>query len=74
MVVQRPIGNSLLRTGGAFTAITSLAMGLLFLFVIPIACSFVGSLLLIILGFLFIAGLLSFFLGNALMWRSRVKK
>ncbi len=74
MVVQRPTSSRLLRTGGAFTAIASLAMGLLFLFVIPTACSFVGSLQIVILGFLFIAGLLSFFLGYALMRKSRVKK
>ncbi len=74
-VIKRPInGTDMLRIGGAFTAIFSLAMGLLVLYVIPTACSFLGSLQLIILGFLFIAGLLSFFLGYALMRKSRVKK
>ena len=67
MVTQRPISNTALRIGGAFTAVFSLVMGLLVLFVIPGACSFVGGLQLLLLGFLFVIGVLAFFLGNALL-------
>ena len=66
MVRQSSVGGSLLRIGGAFTAVFSLAVGLLVLFVIPGACSFVSGLELIFLVFLFIIGVLAFFLGNAL--------
>ena len=70
MANQNPTSSSLLlRTGGAFTAVFSLVMGLLVLFVIPSACSFLSGLELIILGFLFIVGVASFFLGNALLRR-----
>ncbi len=70
MANQNPTSSSLLlRTGGAFTAVFSLVVGLLVLFVIPGACSFVSGLELIILGFLFIVGVASFFLGNALLRR-----
>ncbi len=67
-VIQRPINGTgtLLRVAGGFTAVFSLAMGLLILFVIPIACSFVGSLQLVILAFLFMGGLLAFLLGTIL--------
>jgi hypothetical protein len=72
-VIQRPIRpiidtGRVLRVGGAFTAIFSLAMGLLILFVVPIACSFVGGIQLIVLSFLFIGGLLALLLGKTL-WR-----
>ncbi len=66
MIKQNPVGSSLLRIGGAFTAVFSLAMGLLVLFVIPGACTFLSGLELIFLGFLFIIGVLAFFFGNAL--------
>ncbi len=66
MIKQNPVGSSLLRVGGAFTAVFSLVVGLLVLFVIPGACTFVSGLQLLILGFLFIVGVLAFFLGNVL--------
>jgi len=66
-VIGRPIDmndtNMVLRITGAFISIFSLAVGLLILFAIPIACSFVGSLQLVILGFLFVIGLLTFLLS-----------
>ena len=65
MQQERPNG-SVLRVGGGFTAIFSLAMGLLILFAIPSACSFVGSIQLLMLGFLFIIGILAFILGQVL--------
>ncbi len=68
MIRQESVGSSLLlRTGGVFAAAFSLVAGLLVLFVIP--GSFVSGLELIILGFLFIVGVATFFLGNALLRR-----
>ncbi|MFC2022293.1 hypothetical protein ACFLTR_03690 [Chloroflexota bacterium] len=66
MIGQNSAGSSLLRIGGAFTTAFSLAVGLLVLFVIPGACTFVSGLHLIFLGFLFIIGVFAFFLGNVL--------
>ena len=66
MVKHNSSGSNLLRITGGFVAIFSLAMGLLILFAIPGACSFVGSLQLIILGFLFIGGVFTFLLGEIL--------
>ncbi len=69
MIRQDSVGISILRIGGALTAVFSLVMGLLVLFVIPGACTFVSGLLLVVLGFLFIIGVLAFFLGNVLLHR-----
>jgi hypothetical protein len=69
MIGQNPTGSNLMRVGGAFTAVFSLAVGLLVLFVIPSACSFVSGLELILLGFLFVIGVFTFFLGNTLLHR-----
>lgn len=71
MVKQNLSGSSLLRIAGGFIAVFSVAMTLLVLFVIPGACSFLGGLQLLILGFLFIIGGLIFFLGTALSWKKR---
>lgn len=72
MLRQSTITNiSLLRVGGAFTAVFSLAMGLLVLYVIPVACSFVGSLQLAILALLFVGGVLAFLIGVVLSRRKR---
>ncbi len=71
MIKQNPVGSSLLRIGGAFTAVFSLVVGLLVLFVIPGACNFVSGLQLIFLGFLFIIGALAFFLGAVLSRQKR---
>ncbi len=71
MALQNPTSGNLLRIGGAFTAVFSLAMGLLVLFVIPGACSFVGSLQILILGSLFVIGGLAFLFGRALLGRQR---
>lgn len=58
---------------GGVLAAFSLVMGLLIVFVIPGGCSFVGGIQLFMLGFLFIIGLLCFFLGQALVWSKRAK-
>ncbi len=71
MIKQHPVGNGLLSVGGGFIMVFSVVMGLIILFVIPGGCSFVGSLQLIILGFLFVGGVLTFFLGVALSWKKR---
>jgi hypothetical protein len=72
MIIRRPITSTsdVLRIGGGFTAAFSLAMGLLVLFS-PFGCTFVGSLQLLVLSFLFIIGGLIFFLGQALIWKKR---
>ena len=59
--------SNVVRIAGAFTAAFSLAMGILVLYVIPGACSFVGSIQLVILGLLFIAGVFAFLLGSLWM-------
>ncbi len=71
MVTQNPVGSSLLRLSGAFIAVFSLVIGLLVLFVIPGACTFVSGIQLILLGFLFIIGVLAFLLGQVLVWKRR---
>lgn len=65
-VIGRHINGTgeVLRVAGAFIAAFSLVMGLLVTFVIPGACSFLGGLELIILGFLFIIGVLAFIFGQ----------
>lgn len=73
MIRHNSVGGSTLRIGGAVTVAFSLVAGLLVLFVIPGACSFVSGLLLIFLGFLFIIGGLAFFLGNVMLRRKRVE-
>ncbi len=69
IISQNLAGNNLLRIGGAFTAVFSLVVGLLVLYVIPSACSFFTSLELLILGFLFIGGVLTFLVGLLLSRR-----
>lgn len=69
MIRQNPMGSNLLSMGGVVAMVFSAAMGLLVLFVIPIACSFVSSLGVIILSFLFLIGGVAFLLGKALSWR-----
>ena len=64
MLIRSPVDLGILRTAGAFTAVFSLVVGLLVLFVIPGACSFVGGLQLVLLGFLFLAGVFAFLLGT----------
>ncbi|MFQ6121435.1 MAG: hypothetical protein ACE5LA_00015 [Dehalococcoidales bacterium] len=71
MVTQRPSYISILRIGGAFLAVFSVVVAALILYVIPIACSFVGNLQLVVLGFLFVGGVLSFFVGQGLARRRR---
>jgi len=63
-------GSSMLRLGGVLTSVFSLAMGLLIL-IIPTANTYVGSVQLLILGVLFLVGVLLFFLGQFLKWKKR---
>ena len=71
MIYDSPVTGSTLRLGGAFTTVFSVVAGLLVLFVIPVACTFVSGIQLIILGFLFVIGLLVFLLGQALVWKQK---
>ncbi|MBI4285467.1 MAG: hypothetical protein HY670_06160 [Chloroflexi bacterium] len=64
-------GDGALRIGGAFTAVFAVVTGLLVLFVIPGACAFLSGLELLILGFLFIAGLAVFLIGQILHRKKR---
>ncbi len=58
--------SQVLTTTGAVTTIFSLVAGLLVLFVIPGACSFLGGLELVMLAFLFVFGVAAFALGKFL--------
>jgi membrane protein implicated in regulation of membrane protease activity len=74
MVTQTASNVSLLRVGGAFVAIFSVVVAALILFVIPVACTFVGSIQLLLLGLLFIAGVVSFLFGQVLSRRRAKQK
>ena len=63
--------TSMLRIGGGVVAAFSVVMGMLILFVIPSACSFVVSLQLLILSFLFVLGSIAFLAGTAFSWKRR---
>jgi hypothetical protein len=54
---------------GAAVMIFSAVMGLLVWFVVPSSCSVIGSLQILVLGFLFILGGLAFLLGKVLLWK-----
>lgn len=71
MLIRRPMDFGTVQTGGAFTAIFALAIGLLVLFVIPGACSFVGGIEIILLALLFIAGVIAFILGSTVFKKKR---
>lgn len=74
VITQSPIGSSpssMLRIAGAFVAVFSLVVGLLVLFAIPVACSFLGSLQLLILGTLFVLGVIAFLAGTAISRKNR---
>lgn len=75
-VIPRAVSDKgeVLRLGGAFTAAFSVVMALLVLFVLPSSCSFVGGLELVFLGFSLIIGVLTFFLGQALMWKNGARR
>ncbi len=64
-------GKELLRLAGGFVAVFSLVVGLLVLFVIPGACSFLGGLQLVILGLLFVTGVLGFLVGHHMIHKQR---
>ncbi len=66
-ISHSPTRTDILRIGGAFVAAFSLAVGLLCLFVLPDACTLVSGLQLAFLGFLFIIGILVFFIGQAMV-------
>ncbi len=59
-------GRNLLRLAGGFIAIFSVIMGMLVLFVIPGACSFLGGLELVVLFILFLLGGMAFAAGEVM--------
>ena len=67
---QKYANGHLWRVGGASKAIFSVAVGALLL-ATPIACSFVGSLQLLVLGFLFMVGVAALLLGTVMSRRNR---
>ena len=69
LIEQRTTSGDLLCIGGGIAAAFGLAIGLLLLFVMPGACTFLSGLQLTFMGFLFIAGIISFLLGRVLLWR-----
>ena len=74
VISLRPTDSSpgnLLRYAGAYVSIFSLVISLLILFAIPVACSYVGSIQLVILGLLFVMGVMAFLAGTVFSWRSR---
>jgi hypothetical protein len=67
-----PISNAgLMRNVGGGIAAFSLGIGLLILYAIPSSCSAVIGLQLLVLGFLFIGGILAFLIGQVLVWKNR---
>ncbi len=63
--------TSLLRTVGAFIVAFSVVMSMLVLWVIPSACTFVGSIQLLIFSFLFVIGGIAFLVGTAFSRKRR---
>ncbi len=70
MINRNYMNGRVMRIGGIVTMLFSAAIGMLILFT-PSACIFVSSCLLVILGFAFIVGALTFFLDKAGMWKRR---
>jgi len=72
MATQNLTSNiSLLRLVGGFVAAFSAAAGAIVLFAVPSACSFVGSLQLFWLAVLFVAGVITFAIGQIMQHRRR---
>ena len=70
-ITGSPNNMEMTRLVGGFIAVSSFGMGLIFMFAVPIACTFVGSLGLVMLTLLFIAGLCVFLVGQVKIWRKR---
>lgn len=70
-IPRSPDNIEMTRFVGGFIAVISFGMGLVFMFAVPIACTFVGSLGLVMLALLFIAGLSTFLVGQVKVWRRR---
>ena len=64
-----PSRNSVLRITGAAVAVFSLVAGVFVMFVLSSRCSYLSSLLLVILSFLFLAGGIVFLVGQLFSWR-----
>jgi len=66
-----PSRNSLIRITGAVVALFSLAVGALVMFVLPSRCSFVTSIVLVMMFLTLIGGGVTFLVGQFLLWRER---
>ena len=66
MINRQVTNGSVLRMGGAVIAIFGLVLGTIVL-LSPMSCTFVGSIQLMILGILFVGGILAFVIGKAAM-------
>ncbi len=71
MIKRNHTNGELLYLGGVFTAAFSAVVGAIILFATPIACTFVGSLQLLILGFLFLIGVSALLIGVAMSRKSK---
>ena len=63
--------NSLIRITGAVVALFSLAVGALVMFALPSRCSFVTSIVLVMMFLTLIGGGVTFLVGQFLLWRER---
>lgn len=62
-------GVELTRFVGGFITVSSVGMGLVFMFAVPVSCSFVGSVGVILSALLFLVGLIIFLVGQVGHWR-----
>jgi hypothetical protein len=60
MIIQDVKASDWMKIGGFLTIVSSIVMGLFVLFGPSAACSFVSGLLLLMLGFIFITGMVVF--------------
>lgn len=71
MIQSSSLNFGAVRLTGAVLAAFSLMMNLLILFVLPAGCSFTVAFGFIIFSFLFIIGIICFFVGQTLVWKRR---
>ncbi len=72
MVALNPPRQHVMHVSGLFITIFSVVVGLLLVFVIPSACSFLGGLQIVLLGLLLIAGLIVLLLAHTVFRNKRI--
>ena len=72
-VVEEYTVSTVLRTGGMFTVAFSVVIGMLVVFVLPVACSIFGGLELLFLGILNLLGIVAFITGLVLSKKQSAK-